>query len=173
MIAVWIMAGATILSIVAIIHVALTFRNHLHLADKFADQFVDAVEEISKDPAFPREVVLMLFSLARGVDSIWVAIRIGAHVSSPHKKHATRRAPKVLDKDVIEFQNALNRMPHRQKERFVEVMGIFLAAIAYRDPVFGQRMRAELMGNCRENAIKKGATALAGMFHDNNHLAHA
>lgn len=135
---------------------ARAYTRNTHYAEQFACQYVEAVEEIASDNRFSSELVGFLVGMGKLIDDAKFARMIGRHFIGITKLPAAE-----IDSDLEvssgtnKFFQALDRLDHNQKLKFFEAITLFLAAVSYKDFIYGREIRAVLMGRSRQKEVAR------------------
>ena len=156
MIALAVSVLGAIAAITAIVSITRARIEQLHAAGLLISDFCDALEDLSKDGRFSPVVMKFLFSIAPHINDTRLAKKVGRHFAGVEKLKSQRP-----NGDSLELKREIDRLNHHDRLRFIEVMGLFLAALSFRDPLYGRHVRAVLMGRKRQAAVAKESTELA------------
>ena len=162
MIALWILVVATAFSVALIIRLAINFSRHIRKADALADQYMDAIDDIVKNPAYSRYLIEYLFDVGKQAGSFKFAILFGLRMKFKLGK-------KKRTDQLTKFRKELDKLDYNDKKRFLEVMEIFLFSISYRDPFFGSDTRDYLIGKSKQNIVAKISDAIERRRRDGGH----
>lgn len=151
-----------VVAMIAAVTGAVVLR--LRAAGDMADQFADALDELARDDAYSPELVSWLIALAPRIAEGRLARQIGRHCAAMARvsKGASIARTDTAQAKLIESE--LSRLSYTDRQRFIEVMGLFLAALSYRDPVNGIHIRDMLMGRRRQFTVTSEAAQLADLL---------
>jgi hypothetical protein len=167
MISAWITIIATFVLILCIAMVTQSYRRNLRVANECADQFIKAVDDMARSEEYPQELMQHLYVIGSHVDSTSFAMRVCFNFK---KMKQDRTHPPENSSDIM---RAFDRLAYGQKVRFMEVIGLFLGSLCYRDPLNGGFMRRALLSGSRDRAIREETLALEDMCRHDGGLAHA
>lgn len=156
MIALAVSVIGAVVAVAAIVSIARSRVQQLRAAGVLASDFCDALEDLSRDKKFSPTVIKFLFSIAPHINDAKLARKVGRHFAGVEKLRNQRQSDSEL-----ELKRELDRLSHHDRLRFIEVMGLFLAALSFRDPLYGRYVRAALMGRKRQAAVANESTELA------------